>query len=96
MRVYFVHILKSDLEDYPEGTTICYPGHNSPYSGKGERRTMFLATIKKREDGSEYVDNKREVETVVGLGYKDFKNEEDYEKRAPEVIKQKLIEVGLE
>ena len=87
MRRWFVYIKESYDPDYPAGHVIVSP-RLDPYSYKGEERDMEVINVKTGEI--------KVVARVVGLGYADFRDEEDYRARLPEVIKRKLREVGIE
>ncbi len=89
MRYYFAHILESFREDYPKGSTICYKGYSSAHSSKGSLMVMTVLDVNNPNS------NPEAVATTIGLGYADFKNEEDYKARGVEVIKKKLKEVGV-
>ena len=89
MRYYFTYILESYREDYPKNHIICYKQHNSLYSSKGTRFDMSITDLSKENPKPEV------VAKVIGLGYADFKDEEDYTRRFPKVIKRKVKEVGI-
>jgi len=90
MRYYFTYILESYSEDYPKDNVICYKSHNSGYSSKGMRFDMSITDLSKENPKPEV------VAKVIGLGYADFKDEEDYINRAPKIIKRKVKEVGID
>lgn len=89
MRIYFSQIIKSyDAEsDYKEGLTICDHKRLVSTPCKGEEMDMELMDI---NTGEKSVPCRR-----MGLGHYDFRDKKDYEARVFEVIKKKLVEVGL-
>jgi hypothetical protein len=92
LRFYFAYILKGYNENYPEGTVICYRRYNSPYAAKGFIAEMISMNVSEDKECFE----SRKVAKTVGLGYADFKNEDDYKERAIEVIKRKMKEVSID
>ena len=86
MRIWFIYIKKSYDPEYPEGHVIVSPKLD-PYAYKGEEKVMEVANVKTGEV--------KKVAKVVGLGYADFRDEEDYKQRIWDVIRKKLEEVGI-
>lgn len=84
MRKYFAHIVDGNKEhDRPTGDTII---RDHPFAiDKGKTKDIEYLV---RDGGGETY-----TLTLMGLGYKDFDDEEDYRNRAVEVIENKLNEV---
>ena len=73
MRRWFSYIEKGLEKGYKKGNVIIHP-KPSTYSEKGVRRVMELLNIKTGKS--------KEVAVVIGLGYADFKDEDDFKKKA--------------
>lgn len=86
MRVYFAHVIESQDKRLPEGCNLIYKGHPSSHTLKGDVLPFEMC----KKDGT--------IETwgiTHGLGYADFKDENDFDKRFKEVITKKLKEQGI-
>jgi len=84
MRKWFAYIERGFRKGYKKGNVIIY-NRPSIYSGKGEKRLMELLNIKTGKISK--------VAVVIGMGYADFKDKKDYEKRIHDIIKKKIKEV---
>ena len=86
MRKWFIYIKESYDPKYPEGHVIISPKLD-PYAYKGEEKVMVIANVKTGEV--------KKVAKVIGLGYADFRDEEDYKQRIWDIIRKKLEEAGV-
>jgi len=84
LRKYFCYIEKGLEKGYNEGNVIIF-SKPSIYSEKGVRRIMELLDIKMGE--------RKEVAIVIGLGYADFKDENEYKEKLPKVVEKKIKEI---
>lgn len=86
MRKWIAYILESYDEEFPVDNALIY---NKPslYCAKGEIRDMELLNLKTGKT--------RTVAKVVGLGYADFKDAQDFKERFASVLRKKLMEVDM-
>ena len=84
MRKWFAYILESYDERFPEKQYLIY---NKPsiYCTKGEIRDLTLLDMSSNE--------RKVVAKVIGLGYANFKDEEDFRERVSDVVRKKRKEV---
>lgn len=86
MRKWFTYIVESLDPAFPAGHALIYD-RPSIYCEKGVKRTMELMNLNTGKT--------RQVATVIGMGYADFKDEQDFKDRLKAVIDKKLNELGL-
>jgi len=87
MRVYFAHVIESQDKRLPKDCDLIYKGHPSSNTLKCDVRPFEIC----KKDGT--------IETwgtTIGMGYADFKDEEDYDKRKDEILLKKYKEVGID
>lgn len=85
LRKWMYYILESYDEEFPQGSIYIT---SKPLSAlKGETKDLEVFDFAEKKI--------KKVAKVVGLGYADFKDEEDFESRIHEVIIKKLKEVGI-
>ncbi len=81
-----LYILESYDEEYSKDNALIYDRPNL-YCAKGEIRDMVIFNLKTKE--------RKVVAKVVGLGYADFKDEQDFRERFTAVLRRKLMEVDM-
>ncbi len=86
MRQFIYYIDKSLAKDHPAKSVVMQE-RNTPYSEKGKRKLLTVLNIK--------TNKRRDVAWVIGMGYADFKDEQDYNERCKEVIAKKLDQLKI-
>lgn len=91
MRIFYTYIEKSTHPDFKENCVIGVEDPEYLPNKKGKREPFSLIDFDKINELNPYT----EYGCVIGLGYEYYKDELDYKMRGLNVVKQKLVDVGI-
>ena len=86
MRRWFCYVLESYDKDIKEGNVLMFP-YYTERCRKGQVSVLTFVNV----DTLEY----KKSAKVIGMGYADFRNEDDLNERLGEVVKKKLKELNI-
>jgi hypothetical protein len=88
MRLYLAQVETSYSDRLEQGTTLVWEGKRTRWTEKGVIQPFQIVNIDTGDITT--------LADVVGLGYADFKDEDDRKERLPRVIHHKLVELELQ